>query len=100
MKSNGPQPIGHALAELIAMRGWARAAANEDLDRLWNEVAGEETARRTKVGAIKRGVLHVHVDSSALLAELAGFRKDELLDELVDRRPELRLKNIKFRLRS
>lgn len=98
--SSGPRPIAESLSELIALRGWARSAANEDLDRLWKEVAGEGIAARTRVGAIKRGVLQVLVDNSALLAELAGFRRDELLQALIERAPELQLKGLKFRKRS
>lgn len=98
--SRGPRPIGEALAELISLRGWARVSANEDLERLWGEVAGEAVAERTRVGTIKRGVLQVAVDNSALLSELAGFRKGELLAGLNERAPELRLRDLRFRLRS
>ena len=100
MSQGGPRPIGEALSELVALRGWARATANDDLTETWNDVAGPEIAARTRVGAIKRGILHVSVDNSALLGELAGFLKDELLAGLLERRPELRLKDLRFRLRS
>lgn len=100
MNQGGPQPISVALAELIARRGWARATADDDLSRVWAEVAGERVAKRTRVGRIKRRVLHVAVESSALLGELAGFRKDDLLARLNERRPELGLEDLKFRLGS
>jgi hypothetical protein len=104
MPHGGPQRIGLALAELIAARGWARVGASEDLEAVWIEVAtlvaGAAVAQRTRVGQIKRGHLHVSVDSSPLLGQLSGFHAEQLLAELNTRRPELRIKALKFRLRS
>ncbi len=100
MKQGGPQPIGIAISELFALRGWARSTADDQLAEAWAAVAGEAVAKRTKVGRIQRGVLQISVDNSALLGELAGFLKHDLLAELNERQPELRLKDLKFRLRS
>lgn len=100
MKQGGPQPIGQALSELFALRGWARSAANDDLTEVWNDIAGKAIAERTRVGKIQRGILNIGVDNSALLSELAGFLKDDFLAQLNERRPELRLRDLRFRLRS
>ena len=52
------------------------------LERMWNEVVGEELTRWTRVVRYRGGVLTVEVDSSPLLAELSGFAREGLLEHL------------------
>ena len=42
--SQEPQPLSIALAELIALRGFARVRSDDELRSAWQRVAGEELA--------------------------------------------------------
>ncbi|MBT4863978.1 MAG: DUF721 domain-containing protein [Planctomycetaceae bacterium] len=93
-----PKHLSRALSELIALRGWAGVRGQAQLNADWNEVAGETFAAQTKVLGMKRGVLNIGVSNSALLSELASFHKMTLVENLRERRPDLKLRDVKFRL--
>src|SRR5579885_2446854 len=93
-----PQPLSAALAELIALRGFARRQAEEDLQQAWVKAAGADWATHSKAGRIVRGVLHVEVKSAALLSELTSFHGPELTKRMQQTAPHLRIKSIRFRL--
>jgi predicted nucleic acid-binding Zn ribbon protein len=99
-KSNEPQHVSQALAELIALRGYARRDAAAQLREAWDGVAGPEIARHTKATGLNRGVLQVAVGSASLLGELTGFHKSSLLTRLRETHPDLRIRDVKFRLDS
>lgn len=99
-RSNEPQHVSLALAELIALRGYARRDAAVQLREAWDSVAGAEIARCTKATGLNRGVLQVSVSSASLLSELMGFHKRSLLAKLKDVHPDLRIRDLKFRLDS
>ncbi len=92
--------ISKALAELIALRGFARPQADAQLQAAWDQAAGAEIASHTRVGELSRGTLQIHVANPALLAELNGFHKTAILKKLQQSRPELRVKSLKFRLQT
>lgn len=101
MKSNGkPEPLGNIISELIAMRGLARTDANAQLAGVWKQIVGDDVATRTRVLQIKRGVLHVAVASAALLSEIVSFRKGEILEAFTNDHPELKIRDLKFRLKG
>ncbi|MCI0341954.1 MAG: DUF721 domain-containing protein [Planctomycetales bacterium] len=56
-----------------------RSAALERLAAAFAEAAGPDVARGTRVRGRRAGVLHVEVESPALLYELRGFRGEEIL---------------------
>ena len=91
--------LSKALSELIALRGLARVGGDSQLAAVWSEIAGEQIAGRTKVLGLKRGVLHIGVNSSALLGQLASFHKQSLLRQLKQQR-ELKIRDLKFELRG
>jgi len=93
-----PVHVSLAISELIALRGYARKRGEAQLQEVWKEIAGEKLVSQTKVMGINRGVLQVSVGSSSLLAELAGFHKPSLLRGFKEQHPELRIKDLKFRL--
>ena len=95
-----PQHISRALSELIALRGYARRRASVQLQDVWAEAAGAAIAGSTRAQLINRGVLQVAVANAALLSELAGFHRSSLLKCLQKQHPELRIKDLKFRLDS
>lgn len=90
--------MSNVLAELFALRGYARVAADEQLGAHWAAAAGSLAAEHTRVRACRRGVLEILVDSSALLQELATFRKATLLAELQARLPEHGIRDLRFRV--
>ena len=54
----------------------------EDLQEKWTQVVGGELAGLTRIVRYRQGVLTVKVDSSPLRAELQGFARDKLLEDL------------------
>ncbi len=64
--------------------------------RKWAEAAGAEVAAHSGPRSLRRGVLTVAVDSSALLAELAGYRRTELLGRLAGGPAPLSVRELRF----
>jgi len=94
----GPRALGDVLGELFAARGYARLRGVAALEEAWAAAVGEKDARRTKVGAVRRGVLGVTVGHPALLEELAAFRKPALLEALRQRLPDAGIHDVRFRI--
>ena len=96
--SRDPQPLCIALAELIALRGFARVRSDDELQSAWKKVAGDELAAQSRPLQMVRGVLTVSVSSAPLLNELVSFRSAELLQRMKQLYPHLKAKSLKFRL--
>jgi len=94
----GPQALRNVLSELVALRGYARREGARELQQVWARAAGETVASQTRALDVKRGVLQVAVASSVLLSELVGFYRTQLVTRLKAQSPELRIKDVKFRL--
>ena len=102
-KAAGPQTLGQALSQLIALRGLARTRGDSQLVEIWNDVAGvvdPAIAAQTKVMGINRGCLQIAVPSAALLSELASFHKAALLARLREKHGHLKVRDLKFRLKG
>ena len=97
---SGPEHLGQALARLIALRGLARVRGESQLQQTWNAVAGERIAGHTKALEIRRGVLHIGVANAPMLGELASFHKLDLLTKLQADHPDLKIKDLKFKLKT
>ena len=95
-----PGLLSQAVAELIALRGWAQVQGQARLVEAWNKAAGGPIAAATKVIGIRRGVLHVAVGNSPLLSELAAFHKAGLLAALSRECPDLKIRDLKFTMRG
>lgn len=95
-----PTPLSSVISELIARKGLARVQGNAQLAGIWKSVAGDRIAGRTKVQGIKRGVLEVGVENSALMNELDSFQKTALLYKLQKEHSEQKISDIRFKLRS
>ena len=96
----GPQQIGKALAQLIALRGLNRPLGNAQLLHAWTQVAGPEIAPYTKPQVIKNGVLHIAVAHAPLLGELAGFHKPAFVARFKKDYPQFKIRDFKFKLDS
>jgi hypothetical protein len=97
---SGPVHVSRALTELIALRGFARSQTDAQLQALWDQAAGPQIAAHTKVGELNRGTLQVLVGNPALMAELNGFHKANILQTLKQRGPEYKIKQLKFKLQT
>lgn len=93
----GPEPVGEILSRLFTARGWGRRQERLRLEEAWAEAAGPETARHTRVGGCRRGVLEILVDNGVLLQELAHYEKRRLLERLRGRLPGMAITDLKFR---
>ena len=99
-----PQKIGDILSELMARQGFARVQSGAELAEAWQQAAGTLevgplAAELTRVGALRRGMLEVLVGNSALVQEL-GFAKQSLLKNLARLLPDLKIKDIRFRVET
>ena len=95
-----PQSLGAALSQLFAIKGFAATKTDDALAAAWRTAAGDRIADRTTVTGITRGVLGVGVSNAALLNELVAFHKGSLLAAMKAQYPHLKLRDMKFRLRS
>ncbi len=93
-----PRPLGDVLGELFAARGYGRLRAAGELEGAWNAAVGEPACYQTRLGGVRHGVLTVTVAHSALLEELAAFRKPELLAALRRDAPGSKVHDIRFRV--
>ena len=94
----GPRALSDILGELFTVRGYGRLRALGALEEAWNLAVGEPHCRQTQVGELRRGVLSVTVTHSALLEELAAFRKPQLLQALRAGAPAMGIREIRFRV--
>ena len=62
--------------------------------------AGERIAQHTKALEIRRGVLHIGVANAPMLSELASFHKVNLLTKLKSDYPNLKIRELKFLLKT
>lgn len=95
----GPRKIGDILGAVLARRNYGQLTAQMELEKSWRSVAGEQVAKLTTIGPIRRGVLEILVDSAPLLAELEGFRKEELTEAMSAQVTHSKITGIKFRRR-
>ena len=95
-----PAHLGKVLSELIALKGLARVQGTQQLQQAWKSVAGEKIATSSTVIGISRGVLQIGVSNTGLLSELASFHKQTLLESMQQRHPHLKIKELKFRLKT
>jgi predicted nucleic acid-binding Zn ribbon protein len=65
---------------------------------VWPEVVGPVMAARTRVAAVEEGRVRVEVASAAVRHDLATFRCAEVLKGLQERLPELRIREVSYRL--
>jgi len=99
MKKGKVHTLGDAIASFMEISGLGRRSLQDQVSRAWCEVLGAETAAHTRVSrTMRRGVLSVEVDSAALLGELSGFRKAEILRALRAQVKRTYIEDIRFKL--
>ena len=94
---NSPENLSDVLGRLFAARGWGRLSERTHLEQAWAKVVPPEVLGRTRVLALRRGVLEIQVSDGILLAELAGFQKRTLIGLLRDALSSQTITDIRFR---
>jgi predicted nucleic acid-binding Zn ribbon protein len=97
-KRHGPRPLGEILGALFATRGFGRLRSVSELEAAWITAVGQDIAAKTRVGAVRHGVVNVTVSHPTLLEELSAFRKHELVASLKRNAPSTPVRDIRFRV--
>ncbi len=100
IRGGGPGGIGNSLREVIARRKIGRLLQSQELQQLWLEAVEPQIAERTKVVSLRNRVLLVHVSDSVLISELANFHRPQILRTIQQKRPDIEIKTIKFKLNA
>lgn len=87
-RSSSAVPIGDVLSELKSRH--RRSRILEALRERWTEAAGEPWGRFSRPTGLRAGRLKVEVASGALLGELSGLRRGELLRRIQAVEPRVR----------
>lgn len=93
----GPKGIAGLINDLMARQGYGQMRTANRCLEAWAGSVGEMMAGHTRPGNVRRGVLEVFVRNSALLQELT-FQKKKILGELTRRAPELKIRDVRFRV--
>ena len=94
--SDGPTSLGFLLDQVIRRRGIAEKSAQQELNRMWADLTEPRIRERSFVRRLRDGVLEIGVRNGAVLEELNGFRRHELLEEIQARYAEFRIRTLKF----
>jgi len=89
-------PLGEALGDWLVESRLLDTSARAELESAWRQAAGDGVAAQTRVVGLRKGHLWVEVASAPLRAELAGFRKWELLRGLRQRYTRRHIADLRF----
>lgn len=92
-----PRRPADILGQLMARKGYAQTKTANELEVTWNEIVGAKWQVKTKVGAIRSGVLEIIVSNSSVNQQLE-FKKKKFLVELQTRLPQNNFKDLRFRV--
>ena len=92
-----PKRTGDIIGQMMARQGYAQTKSNDELNEAWGIAVGPQFMKNTKAGRINRGVLEVHVASSAAMNQLS-FQKKKLLSAMQQQLPQNKIKDIRFKL--
>lgn len=103
-RGGAPESLGEILPRVVSgaggsarRLGGATRRRESAIARTWAEAAGPQLAGETRPSTLRRGVLTVEVRSAPLLAELGGFRSQEMLSRLLAVDPSGRVTGLRFR---
>jgi predicted nucleic acid-binding Zn ribbon protein len=66
-----PAPVGDAVRQLVAERGWDEQLALGRLKENWAQIVGRQVAARSEPTRLEKGRLTIRVEGGAWAAELA-----------------------------
>lgn len=92
-----PKRTSDIIGQMMARQGYAQNRSNDELNEAWEVAVGPTKVKHTKAGRISRGILEVHVASSAAMNRLS-FEKQKLLSTMQQQLPQNKIKDIRFKL--
>ncbi len=92
-----PQQIGDVVSRLLARRGYNQRVANGELADAWRQTVGDRLSVYCRIGNLRRGVLEVIVQNSAVVQELT-FQKATLVKKMQAAIPEAKVSGLRFRV--
>ena len=95
-----PSSLGLAISQLFQLKGYANSQTDAALTDTWRRIAGERIGSRSSVLGVTRNVMSIGVGSAALVNELVAFHKAQFLKAMQEAYPHLKLRDLKFRLKS
>lgn len=90
------KPLSNVLSQLLVKKGYAYVQTQGNLEEGWKQCCGHWN-EHSRCGKVKRGILEVFVRDSLVLQELT-FHKIQLLQMLVAKCPDQKIKDLKFRV--
>lgn len=87
--------VSSLLDKLLLEKGYSAEQSRVLLEDAWSEAVGPALASQSKVGQIKRGVIHIYTTSDIARAEL-DFLKVKALKHLQAKLPEMRITGIRI----
>ncbi|MCX7816031.1 MAG: DUF721 domain-containing protein [Syntrophales bacterium] len=91
------KPIGEILSTIIKKRKMPLYVEQRELRVIWDTVVGPSIAAHTSPSHVKKGVLYVHVSSSAWLHQLQ-FLKNEIVEKLNEAYPHGKIQSMHLSL--
>ncbi|QEG20156.1 DUF721 domain-containing protein [Mariniblastus fucicola] len=92
-----PKTPANIISQMMARQGYGQTKSNDELNEAWEIASGPRFAKNTKAGRINRGVLEVHVSSSAAM-NMLSFEKKKLLSAMQQQLPQNNIKDLRFKL--
>ena len=92
-----PKRSADIISQMMARQGYAQNKSNDELNEAWEVAVGPTLVKNTKAGRMNKGVLEVHVASSAAMNRLS-FEKQKLLSAMQQQLPQNKIKDIRFKL--
>ena len=90
-----PKRPADLVSRVISRYGIAAEQSTSQLDQAWMQAVPPAIARRTRVARIRRNVLEVIVQSSAIVQQLS-FQKKQILKSINHQHPQAQLNDLKF----
>jgi predicted nucleic acid-binding Zn ribbon protein len=97
-RGGAPESVGDILPRVMREAGVHKARRASGIAGTWERAAGPELSAETRPSTLRHGVLTVEARSASVLAELAGFRTEELLARVLAEDPSGRVTGLRFRL--
>ncbi len=91
-----PTSLGRLLDLVVRRRGIAEKTAQQELNTMWAEIAGERIGQRSSVRRLRDGVLEIGVRNGAVLEEVSSYLKHDLLAAIQSSHAELNIRSLKF----
>lgn len=92
------RPIAEVLEDLVPKLGPKRGKMQRRLWEAWKGTVGEEIANYTRINTLRRGNLHIEVQSPTVLQELTGMNKTKIIATMRERLGKTFLTNIRLKL--